>query len=474
MIEVKEKDLLLLIAQYLRDAGLTKTLSELEHEAGITYCPVSHQLSSQIMAGEWTSVCEQVAEIENAELLYDLYEHIIVDLHQQERSDVAEELMTKSRVLLDLRETNEQRYLELAKRRKDHKCRVSRQTVATELCEKLKVVPNGRLLQLVRRGLLAEIGTEHSGRWDLYRSLALPSFRLPQRITASLDSLAVNACCGSPDAQFWIAGLNDGRVVTGDSATGLLLRDRDILLKSAVYAVAVSPNGQMLAVGTATGDVNLFDIQSVPAKRIRSYRIHSESISYLQFHHGDQILSGGQDSMIKLYGMNSGRQLKEFRGHSSFINGFFVYRDRLYSCASDHAIKLWDMKTGACLQTVSFNGPVVAMQVMNERYFVAATRDQLVLLSYQLMTILSHDLKSDIAQLSASKDSKYLNVVTVGGSLMSFSFKLSNPEDERVILKQELPIFEDSKTACEVSGMFQLANDVIVIHTRKGQVKLVQ
>lgn len=57
---------------------------------------------------------------------------------------------------------------------------------------------------------------------------------------------------------------------------------------------------------------------------------------------GQQILSGSFDSTIKVHGLKSGKQLKEFRGHVSFVNEAIFSADghQVISASSDGTVKV--------------------------------------------------------------------------------------------------------------------------------------
>jgi WD40 repeat-containing protein SMU1 len=69
---------------------------------------------------------------------------------------------------------------------------------------------------------------------------------------------------------------------------------------------------------------------------------------------GSQVLSTSFDHTVRLHGLKSGKTLKEFRGHTSFVNDAIFSNDmsRILSASSDGTVKIWDSKSSDCLHTI--------------------------------------------------------------------------------------------------------------------------
>lgn len=87
-------------------------------------------------------------------------------------------------------------------------------------------------------------------------------------------------------------------------------------------------------------------------------RAHSGGIVSLQFSSdGTQILSTGFDHVVRIYGLKSGKMIKEFRGHTSFVNRaiFIGNGGMVLSVSSDGSLRCWDAKTSICMHQASPN-----------------------------------------------------------------------------------------------------------------------
>jgi WD40 repeat protein len=66
-------------------------------------------------------------------------------------------------------------------------------------------------------------------------------------------------------------------------------------------------------------------------------------------------LIGLLSNMSRIHGLKSGKTLKIFRGHTSFVNDctFNLDGTRIISASSDGTFKVWDTKTTDCISTFS-------------------------------------------------------------------------------------------------------------------------
>lgn len=66
------------------------------------------------------------------------------------------------------------------------------------------------------------------------------------------------------------------------------------------------------------------------------------------------MLSASFDGAVRVHGLRSGKALKEFRGHKSYVNSAIYSLDgaQVYSASSDGLVMVWDAKTCECLQRI--------------------------------------------------------------------------------------------------------------------------
>ncbi|XP_061192203.1 F-box/WD repeat-containing protein 1A-like [Saccostrea echinata] len=112
------------------------------------------------------------------------------------------------------------------------------------------------------------------------------------------------------------------------------------------------------------------------ACRVLDLKGHSDQVEEIIFD-GRTLASGGQDKLIKLWDMKTGKLLQTLKGHDRGVWCLdFFTQALLVSGSYDGTIKVWNMKTGACCRTlIAHEGPVWAM-VRHENILVSASQDR--------------------------------------------------------------------------------------------------
>jgi WD40 repeat protein len=151
----------------------------------------------------------------------------------------------------------------------------------------------------------------------------------PQLILQTGHTRSVNAVVFSPDNRWLASGGKDDVIKIWDPATGNVLRTL-YGHTSNVNALAVSPDGTLLASGS--GDIN--DARDL----------------YSLIKGG--VVGGAEDNTVRLWSIQTGRQLQVLRGHELPIGALAFSPDghSLTSVGGD-AVKVWDVSSGGELRS---------------------------------------------------------------------------------------------------------------------------
>ncbi|MCP4345291.1 MAG: PQQ-binding-like beta-propeller repeat protein, partial [Desulfobacterales bacterium] len=114
-----------------------------------------------------------------------------------------------------------------------------------------------------------------------------------------------------------------------------------------VSSVSFSPDGTRIASGSDDNTVRLWDVET--GKELSVFKGHSSLVSSVSFSpDGTFITSGSADNTVRLWDVETGKELSAFEGHSSSVSSVSFSPDgrRIASGSHDKTVRLWDVETG--------------------------------------------------------------------------------------------------------------------------------
>jgi hypothetical protein len=147
---------------------------------------------------------------------------------------------------------------------------------------------------------------------------------------------------------------------------------------NAVNGVAVSPDGRRAVSASVDTTLKVWDLES--GRELRTLQGHSESVRGVAVSpDGRRAVSASWDKTLKIWDLETGRELRTLRGHTDYVNRVAVSSDgrRAVSASGDKTLKLWDLETGRELRTLQgHSGGVYGVAVSSDgRRAVSASHD---------------------------------------------------------------------------------------------------
>lgn len=198
-----------------------------------------------------------------------------------------------------------------------------------------------------------------AGADGLVRVWNIASSTLQAELTGHIG--AITAMALTEDGQNLITGGEDTTVRVWDVRAGKL---RDTLTGHAapVSAVALGERGELIASTDQDGRIIVWDRPSGAQRQ--SFRGSSTPLTVAINGRRNFVGVGSEDSVVRLYDLDSGEETRAFRGHSDAVRhlAFEPTNQFLHTASIDGTSRIWDLPTGDQLaQVISTNsGWVVA------------------------------------------------------------------------------------------------------------------
>ena len=188
-------------------------------------------------------------------------------------------------------------------------------------------------------------------------------------LSMSPDGKLLAVGCGAPGR------LGETRLI--DPATGEL---KNVLGSTGdvVLDVAFSPTGDRIAVGAADGIVRVFEVAS--GKELVTINSHSDWVTAVTWNaDGSKLATASRDKTAKVFDSKTGELLVTYSGHGQPVKGVAFHPDgnEVFSSGGDNKLHRWQIAEAKKTAEVGFGGEVYKL-VRGGDFLWAASADKTV------------------------------------------------------------------------------------------------
>jgi WD40 repeat protein len=129
-----------------------------------------------------------------------------------------------------------------------------------------------------------------------------------------------------------------------------------------ITSVAVNPAGTQIASVALDKTIKIWDMES--GKELRSISNIGGSVNAVSWSpDGKTLIHGAEDKTVRIWDAETGKAVRTINGHSDYVNEARYSPDgkRIASCADDKLIKIWDAKSGKEQRTLTGHTDLVTV-----------------------------------------------------------------------------------------------------------------
>ncbi|UCH93238.1 MAG: NACHT domain-containing protein [Candidatus Aminicenantes bacterium] len=248
--------------------------------------------------------------------------------------------------LKDLVITGDKEHLKEANQRFEHQLKLSQPTFLEEYIDYDAFDVGDTELVKLRKELLAKlVQREPLERWlNMHKAVEeKPQLKVPLlKNVLQLDSPGYHP----EDKNF-----NYYKKIIGKELAGFF-GSPNLRHTAPVWGCAFSPDGKTIISASEDKTIKLWDVQS--GKEIKTFIGHKGRVWDCTFSpEGKFILSAAEDNTLKLWGVRSEKEIKTFNGHKAPVwsCAFSPNGKTILSASSDYTLKLWDAQSGKEIKT---------------------------------------------------------------------------------------------------------------------------
>jgi RNA polymerase sigma factor (sigma-70 family) len=188
-----------------------------------------------------------------------------------------------------------------------------------------------------------------------------------------------NAVAVSPDGHLLAVATNGGtHIRLLESATGKELQRLTNPGSGWFTAVAFSPDGKTLLTGGNRfrggwwGTPCLWDVRT--GKELRQFQGHQNNARSVAFSpDGKTVVSGGEDSTVRLWETDTGKELRLLRGHQHQVEAVVFSPDgRILASSGAQTIRFWDLETGRELRRLDGQSGITSLAFSPDGGYLAS------------------------------------------------------------------------------------------------------